>query len=216
MRPSVRLSDLFDEPAANADSVLGPGPGSGRPHRRRGGAACALSRGSSRVDWRPASSADRAVLERPGRPLRRDDVVEAVRSALDCRRRIGRLRRRSGRLHPAVVPLDADTAAGGLRPRLRCQQSGRFSAMLSVAGEGMEPMHMRVVGRVRMTRSELPVAATRLAAGGIVLRAERRAHGARAHLAAPWRGGAANPSDAIGMQTKRHASRRSAARSSAS
>src|SRR5262252_9473961 len=79
--PVVRLSDLFDNAGANADRVLGPGPGAGGRIVVEAAQLGAIARQFG-VDWRPASPADRAVLERPGRPLRRDDVVDAVRSAL--------------------------------------------------------------------------------------------------------------------------------------
>ena len=74
------------------------------------------------VDWRPASSADRAVLDRPGRPLRREDVLDAVQQRADRRRRVGRLRHRAGRLHAAAGAVRGRSAAGGVRSRLRCQR----------------------------------------------------------------------------------------------
>ncbi len=79
--PVVRLSDLFDEAGADAERVLGPGPGAGGRIVVEAAQLGAIARQFA-VDWRPASSADRAVLDRPGRPMRRDDVLAAVRSAL--------------------------------------------------------------------------------------------------------------------------------------
>src|SRR5215472_12338250 len=79
--PVVRLSDLFDDAGAGADRVLGPGPGAGGRIVVEAAQLGAIARQFG-VDWRPVSSADRAVLDRPGRPLRRDDVLDAVRSAL--------------------------------------------------------------------------------------------------------------------------------------
>jgi flagella basal body P-ring formation protein FlgA len=78
--------------------------------------------------------------------------------------------------------------------------AGRFSALLSVAGEAMEPIHMRVTGRVDDT-VELPIANARLLAGS-VLRAED-VHMARVRLTV-LRGEVVHvPADAIGMQVKR-------------
>ena len=150
------------------------------------------------VDWRSASSADRAVLDRPGRPLRRNDVVDAVRTALvgggasvDCDVDLAGFT-------PPLVPFESDP-----RPVVSDldydANAGRFSAMLSIAGEAMEPIHMRVTGRVDDT-VELPVATTRLPAGS-VLRAEdvhMRACTCRC-CAARWCIGPI----AIGMQLKR-------------
>src|SRR5690349_8906480 len=76
--PTVRLSDLFDDAGANADRVLGPGPAAGGRIVVEAAQLRAIARQFG-VEWRPASSADRAVLDRPGRPLRRDDVLDAVR-----------------------------------------------------------------------------------------------------------------------------------------
>jgi flagella basal body P-ring formation protein FlgA len=75
----VRLSDLFDDAGAGADRVLGPGPGAGG---RIVVEAAQLAPLRATTDWRPASSGDRAVLDRPGRPLRREDALDAVKSAL--------------------------------------------------------------------------------------------------------------------------------------
>ena len=146
--PVVRLSDLFDDAGANADRVLGPGPGAGRPHRRGGARSLRAIARQFGVDWRPVSPADRAVLERPGRPLRRDDVLEAVRSALvaggasgDCDIELPASRRRWCRRMPirgrSCPTLDYDASAG------------RFTRGAVGAGEGMEPIHLRVAGRVR-------------------------------------------------------------------
>ncbi len=97
---------------------------------------------------------------------------------------------------PVVSDLDYDADAG------------RFSAMLSVTGEAMEPIHLRVAGRVDDT-VELPVATARLPAGS-VLRADD-VHMARVHTSrGPWRGGAP-ADDAVGMQLKRPTRRRPAA-----
>src|SRR5215472_17511638 len=79
--PVVLLSDLFDDAGANAGRVLGPGPGAGGRIVVEAAQLSAIARHFG-VDWRAASGADRAVLERPGRPLRRDDVLKAVRDAL--------------------------------------------------------------------------------------------------------------------------------------
>jgi flagella basal body P-ring formation protein FlgA len=70
----VRLSDLFDDAGANADRVLGPGPGAGGRIVVEAAQLGAIARQFG-VDWRPGSSADRAVLDRPGRPMRRPPIA---------------------------------------------------------------------------------------------------------------------------------------------
>ena len=196
--PVVLLSDLFDDAGANAQKVLGPGPGAGGRIVVESAQLAAIARQFG-VDWRSASAADRAGLERPGRPLRRNDVGDAVRSALidggasaDCDVELAGF-------SPPLVPLESDP-----RPVVSDldydANAGRFSALLSIAGEAMEPIHMRVTGRVDDTM-ELPVATTRLLAGS-VLRAED-VHMARVHMAVLRGEVVHRPGDAIGMQLKR-------------
>jgi flagella basal body P-ring formation protein FlgA len=163
--PIVRLRDLFDDPGAEANRVLGPGPAPGgrivvdAPQLR------AIARQFD-VDWRPASSADRAVLERPGQSMNRDDALAAVRAALVA----------AGASPDCVVELSGFSAPLvplGTMPRTVVSQLdydaklSRFSALLSVAGDGMEPTILRVSGMVR-EMVELPVATARLSAGTIL------------------------------------------------
>src|SRR5690349_14875978 len=76
---TVRLSDLFDGIDTKADRVLGPGPGPGGRIVVEAAQLGAIARQFG-VEWRAGSSADRAVLERLGRPLRRDDVMDAIKN----------------------------------------------------------------------------------------------------------------------------------------
>ena len=162
---TVRLSDLFDNAGGKADLVLGPGPGAGGRIVVEAPQLAAIARQFG-VDWRPASSADRAVLERPGKPLKRDDVFTAVRSALvddgvsdDCDIELTDFMAPEvpfeSEPQPVVSDLDYDAGAG------------RFAAMLSVTGVGMEPIHLRVSGKVDDTM-ELPVATSRMPAGAVL------------------------------------------------
>jgi flagella basal body P-ring formation protein FlgA len=194
----VRLSDLFDGAGANADRVLGPGPGAGGRIVVEAAQLGAIARQFG-VDWRPASSGDRTVLDRPGRPLRREDALDAVRSALiatgvspDCDIELSDFT-------PPLVPLEANP-----RPVVSDMDydatAGRFGAVLSISGEAMEPIHLRLAGRVDDT-IELPVATTRLLAGS-VLRADDM-HIARVHTSLIHGEVMHRPSDAVGMQVKR-------------
>ena len=194
----VRLSDLFDEAGANADRVLGPGPGAGGRIVVEAAQLGAIAHQFG-VDWRPASSGDRAVLDRPGRPLRREDALDAVKSALigagaspDCDIELPGFT-------PPLVPFEADP-----RPVVSDMEyepaAGRFSAVLSITGAAMEPIHMRLTGRVDDT-IDLPVATTRLLAGS-VLRADD-VHIARVHTMLVRSEVVRRTDDAIGMQLKR-------------
>jgi flagella basal body P-ring formation protein FlgA len=142
---TVRLSDLFDNAGDKADVVLGPGPAAGARIVVEAPQLAAIAR-QFRVDWRPVSSADRAVLERSGKPLKRDvELTEFMAPQVPF----------ESQPQPVVSDLDYDASAG------------RFAAMLSVAGTGMEPIHLRVSGKVDDTM-ELPVATSRLPAGAVL------------------------------------------------
>lgn len=194
---TVRLSDLFDNAGDKAGIVLGPGPGAGARIVVEAPQLAAIARQFG-VDWRPASSADRAVLERVGKPLKRDDVLTAVRSALvargvsdDCDVELSEFMPPQvpfeSQPQPVVSDLDYDADAG------------RFAAMLSVTGAGMEPIHLRVAGKVDDTM-ELPVATSRLPAGAVL--SQDDVHMARVRVSYVHGEVVRRLSDAIGLQLK--------------
>jgi flagella basal body P-ring formation protein FlgA len=196
--PVVLLSDLFDDAGANAGRVLGPGPGAGGRIVVEAAQLSAIARQFG-VDWRAASGADRAVLERPGRPLRRDDVLKAVRDALVAAGASGDCDVELAGFTPPLVPFEADPRA--VVSDLDLDSGiGRFSAVLSVTGEAMEPLHVRVTGRVDDTM-ELPVSTTRLLPGSVLGPDDVRM--ARVHVTTIRGEVVRRPVDAIGMQAKR-------------
>ena len=163
--PTVRLRDLFDDPGAEGDRILGPGPAPGGRIVVEAAQLRAIARQFD-VDWTPASSADRAVLERPVFPMSRDMALAALRSALlaagaspDCAIELtgftAPLIPLGGVPHPVVSQLEYDS------------RGGHFSALLSVAGEGMEPINLPIAGLVR-EMLDLPVATGTLTVGTIV------------------------------------------------
>ena len=163
--PTVMLRDLFDDPGSEGDRVLGPGPAPGGRIVVEAPQLRAIARQFD-VDWRPASSADRTVLERPGFPMGRDAALAAVRSALVA----------AGASPDCAVELTGFTAPliplGGVPQAVVSQleydsRGGRFSALLSVAGAGMEPVNLRVAGQVR-EMLDLPVATGSLAVGTVI------------------------------------------------
>jgi flagellar basal body P-ring formation protein FlgA len=195
---TVRLSDLFDDAGANANRVLGPGPGAGGRLVVESAQLGAIAHQFA-VDWRPSSSADRVVLDRPGRPLRREDALNAVRSALiaagvsaDCDVDLPGF-------SPPLIPFDTDP-----RPVVSDldydPNGGRFTAMLSVTGQAMEPIHMRLVGQADDT-IELPVAVARLAVGTVLREEDIRT--ARVHTSLVRGDVIRRAADAVGMQVKR-------------
>ena len=196
--PQVFLRDLFDDAGVNAGRVLGPGPGPGGRIVVESRQLKAIARQYG-VDWEPVSSGDRAILEWPGRPLRREDAMAAVRAALiaqgaapDCEIEIPGF-------NPPLVP-----GTGVSRPVVTHleydRDMGRFTALLSVTADGMDPIVTRIGGQVADT-VEVPVAVLRMSAGtipgpGDVRMARVHANNIRAEVAR-------DPAAVIGMQLKR-------------
>jgi len=163
--PVVRLSDLFDDAGANADRVLGTGPGPGGRIVVEAPQLAAIARQFG-VDWRPASSADRAVLERPGRMLAREEILAAVKTALVAAGASPECEVELPGFIPPLVPAEArpKPLAGALDYDAA---SGRFTATLSVTGDNMDPLNLRLAGQVDDT-VELPVAVGHLPAGSVL------------------------------------------------
>ncbi len=163
--PVVRLSDLFDTLGATADRPLGPAPAPGGSVVVEAAQLGAIARQFG-VDWRPTSNADRAVLERPGRPLDRAAVLDAVRAALIAAGAPGDCEIVLPNFTSPNVPLDTDTAP--VVTQLQYDStSGRFAGMLSVTAAGLEPINTRITGNTEAIL-ELPVASTRLATGTVL------------------------------------------------
>jgi flagella basal body P-ring formation protein FlgA len=144
-------------------------------------------------------SGERAILEWPGRPMRREDAIEAVRDALVA----------GGADPDCVVEMAGFTAPVvpvGSHPRPAVAQmdfnanTGRFTAMLSVTAEGMDPITTRIAGQVD-TLVEIPVPAIRLASGAVVRAEDLRM--TRVSLSQAKGEVVRDPSQAVGMQLKR-------------
>jgi flagella basal body P-ring formation protein FlgA len=196
--PRVYLRDLFDDAGANANRVLGPGPGPGGRIVVEARQLKAIARQYD-VDWQPASGADRTMLEWPGRPMKREDALAAVRVALvaqgaavDCDVDIPGF-------NPPVVPLSGTQTPIVTQMDFDHDQ-GRFVALLSVTGEGMDPISVRISGAVSDV-IELPVAVLRLPAGAIPGPDDVRM--ARIHVASVHADVARDLAMVVGMQLKR-------------
>lgn len=168
-RPVVRLSDLWDGVAKDRD--LGPAPAPGARIVVEAPQLAAIARQFG-VDWEPASPGDQAVVERSGQPLSREAMLAAVRGALAA----------------AGAPADADVEVpafaaplvpAGSVPEPSVSQllydagTGRFTALVSVAADGMPPVQSRVAGRIVPTQ-ELPVPTRAIGTGEVVAPADLR------------------------------------------
>jgi flagellar basal body P-ring formation protein FlgA len=196
--PRVYLRDLFDDAGANAERLLGPGPGPGGRIvvEARQLKAIAIQYG---VDWRPVSTADRAILEWPGQPLRRDDALTAVRAALIARGASPDCDVDIPGYNPPTIPLS------GTSPPVVTQldydrDQGRYAAILSVNGDGMESITLRVAGDVADV-VVLPVIVNRLPAGAVPGPDDVKM--ARVHVNLVHGEVAHDPIMVIGMQLKR-------------
>lgn len=162
---SIRLSDLFDDAGANGSRVLGPAPAPGNRVVVEAAQLSAIARQYG-VDWRAVSSADRVVLDRPGRPVDREDVLDAIHDALSAAGASPDIEIELAGFVPPMVPIGAISQAVATQMDYD-SVSGRFSSLLSITAIGMEPVNLRIVGRAYETR-EVPVAVARLAAGTVL------------------------------------------------
>jgi flagella basal body P-ring formation protein FlgA len=167
----VRLSDLFDDAGPRAAQALGPGPAPGGRIVVEAPQLAAIARQFG-VNWQPASTGDRAVLNRPGRPLDRDAVLAALRTALagagagpDCDIDIAGF-------NPPLVPFEAHVAPAVSQLDYDAA-SGRFTALLSLTASEMDPIDLRIGGRADAV-VQVPVAAVRLSAGTVIGPADLR------------------------------------------
>lgn len=157
--PNVYLKDLFDDAGPNAGRVLGPGPEPGGRIIVEAAQLNAIAR-QYEVPWRSVSHADRAVLEWPGRMMRKEEAIEAVRLAITAAGASDDLDIDMPGFNPPVIPAEANPSS--IVSHLDYDSNtGRFTAALSVTGEGMNPIDTRVSGRAE-TMEEVPVALTRL------------------------------------------------------
>jgi flagella basal body P-ring formation protein FlgA len=157
--PKVYLKDLFDDAGSNADRVLGPGPDPGGRIIVEAAQLNAIAR-QFNVAWRSVSGADRAVLEWPGRPLRKEEAIEAVRLAITAGGASDDTDIDLPGFTPPIIPVEV-TPVSTVSQLDYDTGSGRFTAALTVTGAGMNPIDSRISGRVD-EMMEAPVAVTRL------------------------------------------------------
>ena len=198
--PVVRLSDLFDDAGPLAARVLGPAPPPGERIVVQARQLAAIARMFG-VAWHPDSPADTAVLERPGQPLPRAAVLEALRAALAG---VGAPAELDVRLPGYAAPM----VPAGTPPAVTVEQldydaaTGAFSAAVLATGEGMAPLRLRLSGRAEeMVRLLVPAHA--LAAGSVVGAADVMP--ARLRLGALHGEAAHEPAQLLGMTLRRPA-----------
>ncbi len=161
--PVVRLSDLFDGADARP---LGPAPAPGARILVEAPQLLAIAHMFA-VDWRPAGPGDRAILERPGRTLTRDDVLAPLRAVL---LQAGAPDDSDVDLPlPSLAPLPAGTPVTlSFTGTEYDAGSGRFTTLLQADAAGIAPAQARLSGRVQ-AMVELPVLRRAMLPGDVVL-----------------------------------------------
>ena len=162
----VRLSDLFD---GADDRPLGPSPSPGARISVEAPQLLAIAR-MFKVDWHPSGPGDRAVLERPGRALTKEDVMARLREVLLLagapRDSDIDLPAFSTAPLPVGAPPATDFSATEFDPA-----TGRFTTMLQVVAEGVPPIQIRLSGRVQEMVS-IPVLRRAMLPGEVVVAAD--------------------------------------------
>jgi flagella basal body P-ring formation protein FlgA len=160
--PEVRLSDLFEGTLPRGDRVLGPAPVPGRVYTVEPGQLAAIARANGIALAAPAA----LVVERPGRPLSRETVEQALREALVA----------AGAIEAADTPIVLQGYAAPVvplsvtQPRVIVEDlgwdaaQGRFNASVAAIVGPEPPIRVRIAGRVDDTLA-VPVPVRRLAEG---------------------------------------------------
>ncbi|MFN7307583.1 MAG: flagellar basal body P-ring formation chaperone FlgA [Alphaproteobacteria bacterium] len=193
----IRVSDIFDG-AQRGDVVVGAAPAPGQRFVLEAGQLATIARRFG-VEWRPTSGAERSVIERPGRALSREAVIEVLRTELHGLGLSADSELELAAFSPPILPLNA-------LPRLSAEGgsyesgSNRFAATLVVMADGVPTTRMRVTGRAIATVPAV-VATRRLAVGDVVGPEDARLVQLRAERVRP--GTAQRLEDVVGMQLRR-------------
>lgn len=193
---TIHLSDLWD--GVITDKALAPAPPPGGRITVPSAQLAAIARDYG-VDWRPASSGDRVILDRPGRAITRDDVKPAIVAALPGAGIAADAELEIGNIAADPVPADAKLTITAAQFDVD-PTSGRFAALLTVSAAGMPDSQLRLSGHVQ-EMTEVPVLHRRFLPGEIVGPGDLGWAKVRANLA---RGEVVHlPAQAIGLATKR-------------
>jgi flagella basal body P-ring formation protein FlgA len=196
--PVLRLGDVFENAGERAAQAIGAAPAPGRRLVLDVAQLSALARAHN-LPWRPLTAHERAVVERPGRPVPREEIDAALRADLS---RLGLdpdAELDLGPLLPPVVPPAAAAQVSAENTALDAT-TGRFSTTLVVLAEGMPTARMRLAGRAVPTQPAV-IATRRIALGEVVGAADARLVRLRAERVRP--GTAQRLDQVVGQQLRR-------------
>jgi flagella basal body P-ring formation protein FlgA len=196
--PLLRLGDIFENAGRLAHQAVGAAPAPGRRMVLDTANLAAIARRHG-LAWRPLSGEERSVVERPGRPVPREEVEALLRLDLA---RLGAEAETEIELPGFAPPLVPVAALPELAlEATHYEPSGRrFAATLVVAAEGMATQRLRIAGRALPT-APVVVAARRLAVGEVVRAADIEERRVRAERVRP--GTAQRAEDVVGLQLRR-------------
>jgi flagella basal body P-ring formation protein FlgA len=194
----IRLSDLFDAAGQNAGRVVGPAPAPGRRVVVEPAQLLAIARAHG-VAWRPLTAADTVVVERPGRAVPREEVLDLLRGELGRMGLDPEAELELPGFQAPMVPLASFTQLGLEQPSFEAA-TNRFSATLVVVAEGMPTQRVRIAGRAVATAAVV-VAARRLPLGAVVGPGDLRLVRQRAERVRP--GLASDPGQVVGKALRR-------------
>jgi flagella basal body P-ring formation protein FlgA len=162
----IRIGDLFEDVGMGADIAIAHAPSPGRRITFDVATLAEIAR-AYRIDWRPQSRFDRVVVERAGRVIQKQEIVERLAEALKAEG----MRRDSevdvvGRSIEMAVPLDASDAIE-IRNLSFDRQSGRFSALVLAGGSDAGAQRLAVSGKVHTTVA-VPMPRRAIGAGEII------------------------------------------------
>ncbi len=150
---TVRLSDLFSDLQPGQDCDIGPGPAPGQhiivPFSQLVAIASQFG-----VDWQPGGGYASAVLDRPARLVRRDEIMAVLKPALIASGAPPGSDMSLGAFASPPLPVDVK-AAPEIQTLDYDAQSGRFSALLTFPTPDADPITLRVTGRAEQQVSVL-------------------------------------------------------------
>jgi flagellar basal body P-ring formation protein FlgA len=194
----LRLGDVFENAGERATQAIGAAPAPGRRLVLDVAQLSALARAHN-LPWRPLSAHERTVVERPGRPVPREEIDATLRADLSRMGVDPDAELDLGPLLPPVVPPAAIAHLSAENTTLDAA-TGRFSATLVVLADGMPTLRMRLAGRAVPTQPAV-VATRRIGLGEVVGPADARLVRLRAERVRP--GTAQSLDQMVGQQLRR-------------
>lgn len=195
---TLRLGDIFENAGPLATHAIGAAPAPGRRMVLDAANLAAIARRHA-LPWRPLSGEERSIVERPGRPIPRDEIESLLRPDLVRLGADGEAEIELPGFAPPLVPVTS-------LPEIAVEAahyegtSRRFAATLVVAADGMPTRRLRITGRALPT-VPVVVAVRRLAAGEIVRPGDIEERRVRAERVRP--GTAQRAEDVVGRQIRR-------------